>query len=92
MFRAHVAESDGRLGLFAAAFDVDDDALAERRMLDIVAHAQRQQLRVSGLRGQALTSVDSGIDNALAMRFGGLAAVRIAGVTRARSVGASARV
>ena len=77
MFRADIAESNGCLGLFATAFDVDNDALAERWMLDIVAHAQRQQLRIGRLRSQSLASSKSGIDHTLAMRSGGLAALRI---------------
>ena len=46
MLRARIAESDGRLGLVVLTADVDDDALTERRMLDVVAEPQPDQLRV----------------------------------------------
>jgi len=42
MFGACLAEADGRFSLVVVTADVDDDAFAERRMLDVVAEPRFQ--------------------------------------------------
>ena len=50
MLGAHAGETDGGLGAVALTADLDDDALSERRVLDVVAHAQAERVGTVLLR------------------------------------------
>src|SRR3954454_10517491 len=63
---AGIAEAGRGLGLVALPADLEDDALAERRVLDVVARAQADVLRVGlGRRVLAAPGVDRRVDHAL---------------------------
>ena len=51
MLLTDAGEVDDRLGLLAGPGDVDDHALAERRMSDVVTDPETEVLRIGRLRG-----------------------------------------
>ena len=80
MLGAHIAEANGGLGLLAGTFDVDDDPLTERRMLDVVTDAQADLLRVRRLRAETAASSEGRVDNSLAVGLGGACSGLFVGV------------
>ena len=78
---ADAGEVDRRLGVAAALTDVDDDALAERRVLDVVADAQTEGVGVARLGSGALAGGDGRLDDAVAV---GVAAIAGSPVVAAR--------
>ena len=69
MLGADVAEADRRLGTVALAADLEDHALAERRVGDVVADAQSDRLRVRRLR-RLLAGAQRCLDDPLAVLVG----------------------
>ena len=60
-------KSHGGLGLVALAAEVDDDALAERRVLDVVADAQPEVVGVARCRRVAAAGGEGSVDDTLAV-------------------------
>jgi len=85
MFGAGLAKANGRLRLVVVTADVDDDALAERRMLDVVAEPQADQLRIGGCRLLgALRRGHGRFDDAFAMTLGLATVVTVDPTVRGR--------
>src|SRR4029078_3298231 len=85
MFGAGLAKANGRLRLVVVTADVDDDALAERRMLDVVAEPQADQLRIGGcLLLGALRRGHGRFDDAFAMTLGLATVVTVDPTVRVR--------
>ena len=70
MLGADAREVHRRLGRVAGAAEVDDHALAERRVLDVVADAQPDGVGVARLRRRPPSGGEGGVDDALAMGVG----------------------
>src|SRR5688572_19430577 len=71
MLLADTGEVDDRLRLLAHALDVDDHALAEGGVGDVVTDPQPELLRVRRLRRVARPRPDRSLDHAIAMLVGG---------------------